>query len=466
MKRSFVGALGFCLLGLLGLVGLVGLASAQQFDITPRGPVLLGDPVTVALQGFTPAVPVTVVAERVFRDRASGKRLIHRSQATFPTDANGAVDVAHASPVKGSSYQGADARGLYWSMVPTQDVAGDDRPSLEVRLSARLADKPDAPPLAQGTVTFITERPDVNTEKVSDFPGAVFATQGGAKKRPALIILGGSEGGAAITNSAAPLASHGLAVLALPYYSPKDDKGQQEVPGLPSNFDRIPVERLNQARAWLQKRPDVDGARIGVMGTSKGAELALLAGAYLGWPSVVVAMVPSDVVWEGWGENVEEGKHPSFSLLGKPLPFVPYAGVLQELKGFETGDPVRFRRPSEQGRTAHSAAAVKARIPVERIKAPLLVVGGHDDQVWPSGAMAQNIAERRVGLKHETLALIYSGAGHALGGTGYGPTTQHNTELFKMGGNPTDDAHAQGDAWPKIVTFLQKHLGMSGGVQR
>jgi dienelactone hydrolase len=436
------------------------LVSAQQFDITPQGPVLLGDPVTVALRGFTPAAPVTVVAERVFRDRASGKRLIHRSQATFQTDANGAVDLAQAPPAKGSSYQGADARGLYWSMMPTQDVAPDDRPSLEVRLSARPVDKPDALPLAQAAVTFITERPNVNTEKVGGFPGAVFATQGGTQKRPALIILGGSEGGAAITNGAAPLASHGFAVLALPYYSPKDDKGQQEVPGLPATFDRIPVERLNQARAWLQKRPDVDGSRIGVMGTSKGAELALLAGVYLGWPSVVAAMVPTDVVWEGWGEGVEEGKNPSFSLLGKPLPFVPYRGVVEELKGFQTGDPVRFRRPSEQGRTKHAAAAVKARIPVERIKAPLLMVAGHDDQVWPSGAMAQNIAERRVGVKHETLALIYSGAGHALGGTGYGPTTQHNTELFKMGGNPSDDARAQADAWPKTIAFLQKHLGV------
>jgi dienelactone hydrolase len=442
----------------------VGLAAAQQFDISAQGPVLLGDPVTVALRGFAPNQPVRVVAERVFRDQASGQRMIHRSHATFQADANGKVDLAQSMPTKGSSYQAADARGLFWSMVPTQDVAADDRPSLEVRFSARAADKADAtdgPTLAQGTVTFITARPDVNTEKVSDFPGAVFASQGGPNKRPALIILGGSEGGAAITSGAAPLASHGLAVLALPYYSPKNGSpAKQEVEGLPANFDRIPVERLNAARAWLRKRADVDGSRIGVMGTSKGAELALLAGAYLGWPSVVVAMVPTDVVWEGWGEDVDEGKHPSFAMNGRALPFVPYGDVQAELKGFQTGDPVRFRRPSEQGRTAHPAAAVAARIPVERIKAPLLVVGGHDDQVWPSGAMAQNIAERRVGVKHETLALIYSGAGHAIGGTGYGPTTQHNEALFKMGGNPADDARAQADAWPKTLAFLKKHLNV------
>lgn len=455
MKSWIVGPL-VCALG----VGMGSLCGAQQFDVAPKDAVLLGDPVTVTLRGLAPAKAVTVVAERVFRSNASGQRMIHRAQATFTPDANGVVDFAKAVPAKGSSYQGTDAHGLFWSMMPTKDVAADDQPSLEVRFSARAADAPDGSPAAQGTVSFITQRPNVITERVAEFPGAVFATQGGAQKRPVLIVLGGSEGGAAVTAGAAPLASHGFAVLALPYYSPTDDKGQQEVAGLPKNFDRIPVERLNQARAWLKKRSDVDDQRIGLMGTSKGAEFALLAGAFLGWPSLVVAVVPTDVVWEGWGESVEEGRHPSFSLLGKPLPFVPYRNAPTELKGFQTGDPVRFRRPSEQGRTAHPGAAVKARIPVERIKAPVLVLGGHDDQVWPSGAMAQNIAERRVGMKHETLALIYSGAGHAIGGTGYGPTTQHNEGLFKMGGNPSDDARAQADAWPKTIAFLQKHLNV------
>ncbi len=448
--------------GLLGsvLAGLAGIVNAQLFDITPTGPVLLGDPLSVVLRGLPPSKPVTVVAERVFRDRTSGNRLIHRSQATFQTDASGSLDLAKEAPAKGSSYQGVDARGLYWSMIPTVEIAPDDRPSLEVRFSARATNQLDTKPMAEGTVTFITERSNVTTEKVAAFPGAVFATQGGTKKRPALIILGGSEGGAAITNGAGPWASHGFSVLALPYYSPPDNNGKQEVPGLPATFDRIPVERLNSARAWLQKRADVDGNRIGVMGTSKGAELALLAGVHLGWPSVIVAVVPSDVVWEGWGEGVDEGKHPSFSLRGKALPFVPYNDVPAELKGFQTGDPVRFRRPSEQGRSANPSAAVKARIAVERIIAPLLVIGGHDDQVWPSGMMAQNIAERRAQANRETMALIYSGAGHAIGGNGYGPTTQHNAELFKMGGNPADDARAQADAWPKTIAFLKKHLNL------
>ena len=49
--------------------------------------------------------------------------------------------------------------------------------------------------------------------------------------------------------------------------------------------------------------------------------------------------------------------------------------------GFQTGDDVRIRRPQDKGRAANPAAAVAARIPVERIKAQLMVIGGQDDQV-------------------------------------------------------------------------------------
>jgi dienelactone hydrolase len=44
---------------------------------------------------------------------------------------------------------------------------------------------------------------------------------------------------------------------------------------LPAEFADIPVDRLEQARAWLQQQPRVDADRIGVIGVSKGAEFAL-----------------------------------------------------------------------------------------------------------------------------------------------------------------------------------------------
>jgi dienelactone hydrolase len=152
------------------------------------------------------------------------------------------------------------------------------------------------------------------------------------------------------------------------------------------------------------------------------------------------------------------GTRSSFSVNGKPLPFVPYKGFAAEFKGFEIGEPVYVRRPQDNGRAAHPAAAVAARIPVEKIKAPVMVVGGHDDQIWASGMMAQNIAERRAEAQLETLAIIHPKAGHYLGGNGYSPTMDYNDGLSKPGGNPQADAEAQALAWTRSIGFLKKHL--------
>jgi hypothetical protein len=124
-------------------------------------------------------------------------------------------------------------------------------------------------------------------------------------------------------------------------------------PALPPAFADIPVERLEQAREWLAQQPEVDGKRIGVMGTSKGAEVALLAGTKMPWIRAIVAMVPTDVVWEGWGPGVVPGTRSSFAWKGEPFPFVPYKDFDKEFAGFQTGADVKIRRPQDAGRAAN-----------------------------------------------------------------------------------------------------------------
>jgi dienelactone hydrolase len=440
--------------------------SAQQIDVTPASPVLLGEPVAISLRSLPANQDVKLTAERIVTEWGSEKHVLYRAEATFAVGADGTLDLATAAP-KSGSYKRADARGLFWSMMPVSGEVATDRKLLEVRLLARsLAnDKP----IAEAVITFVNGLPSIKTEAVEKFSGALFAIKPGTnstkQKRPAIILLGGSEGGSQVTRGAAQLASHGFAVLALPYYSPPAWPSQKaELPTLPAAFADIPVDRLNEARAWLQAREnanaDVDAKRIAVYGTSKGAEFALLAGVHLPWVTSVVAVVPTDVVWEGWGPNIEPGKRSSFSLNGKPLPFVPYEDFAKEFMGFQTGDAVRIRRPQDKGRATNPAAAVTARIPVERIKAPVMLVAGQEDQVWNSAMMAHNIAERRAEAKLETVSLIYVDAGHAVGGHGYNPTTQYDASPMKMGGTPEGNARAQADAWPKTIVFLRRTLGV------
>ena len=437
-------------------------AHAQQFLLSPAsGEVLAGEPVSIRLNGLPAAAELTLLARRTVREWDGGDRL-YGASARFKSDANGGLDLATAVPLPGGSYCGADLRGLFWSMTPqaTRAPAGPvSDVQLEVRCGGTL--------LAQQTVRLLPALPQVLQRDATPFPGARFAHLPGAARRPALILLGGSEGGSLITREAPVYASRGYAVLALPYYSPPGwgalGPTPAELPTLPAAFADIPIERLQQARAWLAQQPEVDSSRIGVVGTSKGAELALLAAVRMAWIKAVVALAPTDVVWEGWGPGVAPGQRAGFAWQGNALPFVPYKDFDKEFAGFATGADVKIRRPQDAGRAANPDRMAAARIPVEDIAAPVLVAGGHDDQVWDSGGMAQAIAQARDKAGRTTVALVYRDAGHFLGGTGWSPTTQYNAGPSKIGGTPMANAHAQADIFPRVFEFLAQALGPVAG---
>jgi dienelactone hydrolase len=459
-------------------------ATAGRIVIEPAPPLLTGEPVSIRFEGLPPGAEVLLRAERVVRD-FFGPRL-YRSEARFSAGAAGRIDLATATPLPGGAWSGADVRGAFWSMVPTgpaptgpaaegpaaEGPAAKGRAPGEVRM--QLWHGQGMKLLAERTIELRAALPAV-VQRPADpaFPGAVFAIApvagvgagAPAAPRPALILLGGSEGGSLVTRDAGVYASRGFAVLALPYYSPpawdtaNNRPGAQELPGLPAAFADIPVERLEAARDWLAKQPGVDTSRLGVVGTSKGAEFALLACTKMPWITSVVAIVPSDVVWEGWGPGVEPGRRSSFAWRGEAFAFVPYQGFAEEFAKFATGGPVRIRVPQDAGRAAHPDRVPAARIPAERCAAPVLVAGAHDDQIWDSGGMAESIVRSRAAAGRETVALVFRDAGHYLGGTGFAPTTQYNAGPMKPGGAPAADARAQAEVFAAQMAFLRRTLG-------
>lgn len=439
--------------------------SAQTLSVLPAAEVVAGSPLHLSIAGARAGERLSLRASRLGTGEPARR---FESRAEFEADGQGRVDLDRQAPVAGS-YAGADPRGLFWAMQP---VAAD---------AARPALDPDRPgevllELIQGEKTLQTLRlrllpqaADVVVTQPAEFPGARFATQGGAAqggaaRRPALIVLGGSEGGSSAARSSAPLlASQGYAVLGLPYYSPPSwtAKGPvpPELPALPDSFVDIELSRLEQARDWLARQPGVDASRIGVYGVSKGAEFALAAASRMPWIKAVAAIVPSDVIWEGWGAQAPEaGQRSSFAWKGQALPFVPYQDFAAEFAGAGRGEAIHIRRPLDKGRAAHPERLAAARIEVEKIEAPVFLVGGGDDQVWDSAGMAQAIAAQRAAFKRPTVSLIYPQAGHALSGHGWSPTTVYNEGLMKFGGQPEADARAQGEAWPRLLDFLREAL--------
>ena len=265
----------------------------------------------------------------------------------------------------------------------------------------------------------------------------------GEGPHPAILLLGGSEGGlgAAADGQARLLAKEGFAVLVLAYY---------RLPGQPQRFELIPLETFTRALDWLKAQNGVDRARLAVMGTSKGAEAALLVASRRADITAVVAAVPSQVAWQGFDWSFAPVTTSSWSEGGKPVPYLPITTV-----GWN-GD---IYGPALDEAAKHPEAA----IPVERIAGPVLLLCGEEDKLWPSCPMARAVKARRdaTGGALATTLLAYADAGHF----GVGPQLPAGKDVPAMitmfGGSEEGNVAARADGWPRTIAFLKQALAPS-----
>jgi len=306
-----------------------------------------------------------------------------------------------------------------------------------------------APPATQPAAPAVTET------AIAGFPRAKLYSLLGPQRRPVLVILPGAEGGDGAGKRFGPvLARLGYAAVSFPYYSPNwgPTMPPPQFPDLAGSFVDIRIDQLARLRDALAKMPGVDAERFGLFGGSKGAEFALIAASRYPWIDAVAAFAPSDLVWEGWGiETIEaEGTRSSFSVDGKPLPFMPYRRFTEGLLNPAKAD---LRAIHENGRADHPERETAARIPVERYRGRLILIAGDQDRLWNSGRMARNMVAARTKAGLKTDALIYPEAGHDLGGGSATPR-----EDPRGGGTPAANAAARADAWPKVMALLKDSL--------
>ena len=262
-----------------------------------------------------------------------------------------------------------------------------------------------------------------------------------AGRRAAILLIGGSEGGlgTGAARQARALQAQGFAVLQVAYFG---------YPGGPQALASVPLETFDRALAWLRARPEVDPARIGVVGASKGAEAALLVATRHVAVKVVMAGMPSSVVWPGISYSGET--LPSWTAAGKDVASLPYVfgGDYQNIFGaYDNG----LKALGE-----HADAV----IPVERIGAPIMLVCGRADALWPSCPMAEQIVARLQAhhFAHPVQMLAYADAGHAVFGPPVDPANPAFPTLGSVGGSPAGNNAARQDDWPRAVAFLHKAL--------
>jgi dienelactone hydrolase len=454
-------------------------ATAPCFEISPN-PTFVDEDERVCLRGLPTAALISIHAAT---EDDQGRRW--SSEARYRADSGGSVD-ASAQESLGGSYRGAAPMGLFWSMESAAAIAdgsssfaksttSPDCVELEAQLDGRVIARASLTRnfLAPGTVTRDLKIPngaDGGSARTGADTGAAETTVGrlfippGRRPHPAAIVLSGSGGGFDL-DKAAVLSRHGYATLALAYFG---------IAPLPTWLHRIPLEYFEAALAWLHAQPEIDSQRLGILGVSRGAELALLLGSRFPQVHAIVAYAPSSVAWAAGGrDNTSDERGgeiiPCWTWRGKPVPFAPLP-----LRGFMWRSafpvvalkrPVMFRNLFRAG-LRNRQSVERAAIPVESIRGPILLISGGDDHLWPAAEMSEAIIARlkSKGSAHAPEHLHFAHAGHMLRYPHLPVTarTSRNKHLrgarFSFGGTPAADAEAQTQAWRRTIAFLRANL--------
>ncbi len=235
----------------------------------------------------------------------------------------------------------------------------------------------------------------------------------------ALLVLGGSSGRVE-EQRARVLAGHGMAALAVPWFG---------APGLPATPRRVPLEALH---SHLDRLASV-APRVGVLGTSFGAEAALLLGVRDPRIALVAALAPTSVVWRT--ADLDHHDRPvddvKWTWRGRPVPGVAY---VDQTTGGHFPDP----------RTVHEASLAACddpapyEIPVEEIAGEVLVSAGGDDRVWQARWFSEAIVARRRAAGRHTTYVLHPDAGHRVVLPGEDPAPDRPG--FSRGGTAEADA--------------------------
>lgn len=293
-----------------------------------------------------------------------------------------------------------------------------------------------------------------NCANAAAFTGTI-CTPASAGKHPTIILLGGSEGGDRMSYAAPQFAQRGFVAASVAYFG---------LPGLPQTLENVPVETVGKAIEDLSKRDDVDPNRMAIMGLSKGGELALLAASTYPQIHAVIADVPSPFAWQGIAQG-PSAPASSWSLAGKPLPFVHYGTVMGAVFGaaFMDHQPLDLRKGYEGAMQENKAQIPVAMFHLENIHGPVMMLAAGDDQIWDSVAQSQ-IAMQYLHDHHHPyndIFVQYPDAGHVfLFSSAQRPMTQApmGSLTLVLGGTAQANVQAAEKAWPQMYAFLSEAL--------
>lgn len=440
-------------------------------------PSMIDEPISIKVTGL----PKYSCVQAKLSLEVPKERLIFESRSIFRTSKNGVLDFGKAMALPGSSYEGTDPMGMFWSMRPqpgsmdsiqTVDVTSNLPFDLQIfgpyaeQLTSSSAtsneinwNKEDKFSKCLTSCTILRSFMGQNVSRIPIRHGQVRGTlflpgplpsQDKALEHVSwplvLTIYGGIIRGHVIEERAAVLASRGFASLALAFFGVDD---------LPKRYKEIRVEYFEDAieAAILAGQGHIDQKRVGIIGNSKGGDVALSCVAFLR-EKIKAAVIINSAIYSVATPTYY--KNHTVSIL--PFEIIGEDSII--IRDDQSLDLLGILKPDKYPDSL---------IPFADAPADLLFLAGTDDHNFESVQFAQKAAElmEQAGKTNFEVVTL-EGMGHMCH-LPYSPgvfTTLHplappGVRLF-MGGQDTPIQHHKGQekAWKKAVQFLSDKLDL------
>ncbi|XP_045112613.1 acyl-coenzyme A thioesterase 1-like isoform X2 [Portunus trituberculatus] len=410
--------------------------------------------VSLSVDGLAPGEEVTLEASMT-----DTRGVLFMSLAHYRADSNGQVDVSTMESL-GGSYRGVFSMGLLSSLSPAlkkhkftrffkRDVENPNIVTISVfrgHLSnEELVGEGRSEPLSTAThlrhyVAPGVQRIPVRYGKVR---GCLFLPPGDGPF-PGVVDMFGSAGGL-LEYRSAQLASRGIASLALAFFAYDD---------LPKSLEEFNMSYFEEAVEFLLKHDKVISRGVGVIGTSKGGEIALEMAAFI--PSVIACVaINAPCVPVLVGMRVGEHLYP-----GIPFSNIHNAHIKD--------DGSVCMRPLSADIAKQFEKFI---VPVERSNAAFLFIVGIDDQNVNSEYTTQLLCQRlsKHSYSKPYKVLSYPGSGHLLEPP-YSPhcyaSFQHSSMIALVwGGTVKHHTCGQVNAWNKTIEFFKHHIAQTGNLE-
>lgn len=271
----------------------------------------------------------------------------------------------------------------------------------------------------------------------------------------AMICMSGSDGKKELAiDVAEEIWNEGYSVLALGFHAWE---------GLPQERSLIPVDYMERAVKWLLAWENGQIQKVGVKGSSMGAQYALLCASLIPEISCVIVATPYDYVLECVDDKFRRTGKSTYSWRGEEVTYSPSVLLDNSVPGliwkcaidkhYGLKRMLRFYYDK-------NPLTEESRIRVENMNADVLLLAAENDDSWPSEIAARRVEDILNGCNypHRVKAVIYEKGSHAIG------CLLHNEKIRKTMTNmlpaekkyPKECEEARQDSVRQIIDFLSE----------